>query len=87
MPTLFIVHIRLLAMMSEEKLIQIGQVIKQLAFSKYKSNLDFAAACEVDEKTIRRIFAGKQNFSIQILGRICKVLDIKMSTLLIMVKE
>lgn len=68
--------------MSEEQLQQLGTIISDKAKAKFKSNLDFAVACDVDEKSIRRILKGKQNFSIQIYSKICSALDVKMSELL-----
>lgn len=68
--------------MSEDFLVKLGSVISEKAKSKYKSNLDFAYACDIDEKSIRRILKGKQNFSINIFLRICIALNIKMSELL-----
>lgn len=68
--------------MSEDFLIKLGQVISVKAKLKFKTNLEFASACEVDEKTVRRILKGEQNFSINIFFKICNVLDTKMSILL-----
>ncbi|MET3032488.1 helix-turn-helix domain-containing protein [Flavobacterium johnsoniae] len=68
--------------MSEEFLIQLGNNINARAKAKFKTNLEFASACEIDEASIRRILKGKQNFSIKIFLKICTALDIKMSELL-----
>lgn len=68
--------------MSEEQLIQLGQIINNRAKAKYNSNLEFASACDIDEKSIRRILNGKQNFSINIFSKICSALVVKMSELL-----
>ncbi|WP_319624861.1 helix-turn-helix transcriptional regulator [Flavobacterium cupriresistens] len=68
--------------MSEEFLIKLGDNINARAKAKFKTNLEFASACEIDEASIRRILKGKQNFSIKIFLRICTALDIKMSELL-----
>jgi DNA-binding Xre family transcriptional regulator len=68
--------------MPEEFLSKIGFLIKNKAKTKYKNNLEFASACDIDEKSIRRIFLGKQNFSIFIFSKICNALEIKMSDLL-----
>lgn len=72
--------------MSEDQLIQIGLLIKNKAKTKYKNNLEFASACDIDEKSIRRIFKGKQNFSILIFAKISIALEIKMSELLSEIK-
>lgn len=69
--------------MSEEQLIQLGQLINDRAKAKYNSNLEFASACDIDEKSIRRILNGKQNFSINIFSKICTALGVKMSELLL----
>jgi DNA-binding Xre family transcriptional regulator len=68
--------------MSEEQLVQLGQLINDRAKAKFSSNLEFASACDIDEKSIRRILKGNQNFSITIFSKICSALDIKMSDLL-----
>jgi DNA-binding Xre family transcriptional regulator len=68
--------------MSEEQLIQLGQLINDRAKAKFSNNLEFASACDIDEKSIRRIIKGNQNFSITIFSKICSALDIKMSDLL-----
>lgn len=68
--------------MSEEQLIQIGELLKNRAKTKFKSNLEFASACDIDEKSIRRIMKGKQNFSIILFSKICNALNIKMSEIL-----
>lgn len=68
--------------MSEDFLIKLGQIINVKAKLRYKTNLEFASACEIDEKSIRRILKGEQNFSINIFLKICNALDTKMSVLL-----
>ena len=68
--------------MSEKQLIQLGQLINDRAKAKFSNNLEFASACDIDEKSIRRILKGNQNFSITIFTKICSALDIKMSDLL-----
>lgn len=68
--------------MSEELLAKLGEIIKAKAKTKFKNNLEFASACDIDEKSIRRILKGDQNFSIQIFSKICSALDVKMSELL-----
>ena len=68
--------------MSEEQLVQLGQLINERAKAKFINNLEFASACDIDEKSIRRILNGKQNFSINIFSKICSALGVKMSELL-----
>jgi transcriptional regulator with XRE-family HTH domain len=68
--------------MSEEQLIQLGKLINGRAKASFTSNLEFASACDIDEKSIRRILKGKQNFSINIFSKICSALGVKMSELL-----
>jgi transcriptional regulator with XRE-family HTH domain len=65
----------------QDILAKAGDYIRKKAKLKFKSNVEFAYACEVDEKTIRRIFRGEQNLSIKVLKRICEALDIKLSDL------
>ena len=62
-------------------LLQIADVISKKAKSKYKSNVEFANVCNVNESTIRRVLQGKQNVSLKILKVICEHLDIKLSDL------
>lgn len=70
--------------MPKEKdiLIQIADVINKKAKAKFKSNVEFANVCDVNESTIRRVLQGKQNISIKVLKRICDALEIKVSDLL-----
>ena len=70
--------------MAKEKdvLIKIGDSIGKKAKTKFKSNVEFANVCDVNESTIRRILRGEQNISIKVLKRICEALEIKMSDLL-----
>jgi transcriptional regulator with XRE-family HTH domain len=60
----------------------LGNAIGKKAKAKFKTNVDFAFACDVDEKSIRRILNGEQNVSIMVMKRICSALEIKMSELL-----
>ncbi|MGG7034410.1 MAG: helix-turn-helix domain-containing protein [Flavobacterium sp.] len=68
--------------MSEDFLVNLGRIIGEKAKAKFKTNLDFAFACDIDEKSIRRILKGEQNLSINIFLKICTALDVKMSELL-----
>jgi DNA-binding Xre family transcriptional regulator len=68
--------------MSDAALQALGKIIQEKAKAKFKSNLEFAYACDIDEKSIRRILNGKQNFSINIFSKICTALGVKMSELL-----
>lgn len=68
--------------MPEETLVKLGNAIGKKAKAKFKTNVDFAFACDVDEKSVRRILNGEQNISIMVLKRICSALEIKMSELL-----
>jgi len=69
--------------MSEEQLVKLGRIINDRAKAKFSNNLEFASACDIDEKSTRRILKGKQNFSINIFSKICNALDVKMSSLLL----
>jgi transcriptional regulator with XRE-family HTH domain len=70
--------------MSKEKdvLVKLADSIGKRAKIKFKSNVEFANVCDVNESSIRRILQGQQNISIKVLKRICESLDIKMSELL-----
>ena len=70
--------------MSKEKdiLVKLSDFIGKKAKVKFKSNVEFANVCNVNESTIRRILLGEQNISIKVLKRICEALDLKMSDLL-----
>jgi DNA-binding XRE family transcriptional regulator len=48
---------------------------------KFKPKLEFAAAADHEETTIRRVLKGKQNLSIKLLQQICNSLAIKLSDL------
>ena len=37
--------------MSEEQLVQLGQLINDRAKAKFSNNLEFASACDIDEKS------------------------------------
>lgn len=70
--------------MPKEKdiLVKLGDHIGKRAKTKFKSNVEFANVCDVNESTIRRILRGEQNLSIKVLKRICEALEIKTSDLL-----
>lgn len=70
--------------MSKEKdvLVKLADSIGKRAKVKFKSNVEFANVCDVNESTIRRILQGQQNISVKVLKRICEALEIKMSDLL-----
>jgi len=70
--------------MSKEKdiLVRVGDYIGKRAKVKFKSNVEFANTCDINESTVRRILQGKQNISLKVLKRICEALDVKMSDLL-----
>lgn len=58
---------------------KLNDYIKRAAKKRYKSNLAFATACDIDEKTVRRIYSGEHNLSIKLLEKICEALEIKPS--------
>mgnify|MGYP001611164381 CR=1 FL=1 len=58
---------------------KLNDYIKKVAKKRYKSNLAFATACDIDEKTVRRIYSGKHNLSVKLLEKICEALEIKPS--------
>jgi len=49
---------------------------------KYKSNLEFAMVCGIDEKTVRLIQQEKINLSLGKLKQICDAQNIKLSKVL-----
>lgn len=59
----------------------LGKRIEQLATEKYKTQLEFAATCDVDERTLRRIFKAEQNASILVLRKIANGLEISLKEL------
>ena len=63
--------------MPQELLMKIAVEINKRYQEKYPTKLEFSYAANVDEKTIRRVLNGKQNISLVLIDRICKVLDIK----------
>ena len=70
--------------MSKEKdiLVKMSAVISKRAKEKFKSNVEFADVCNINESSVRRILLGKQNISVKVLKNICEALEIKMSDLL-----
>lgn len=73
--------------MSEEFLLKLGAEVEKRYKLKFVSKLEFSFACDVDEKTIRRLFKGEQNISILLLKKICDALEIKLSELIISIEE
>ncbi|MBE7443503.1 MAG: helix-turn-helix transcriptional regulator [Flavobacteriales bacterium] len=70
-------------MLSNEKFLQsLGRKIEKLYIEKYKNQSDFAAACEVDTRTIRRIIKAEQNPTILILRKIALALDFNLKDLI-----
>lgn len=63
-------------------LTRLGKNISKLASKKYGSNVEFANVCNVSEATVRRVIAGKQNLSLNLLQRICEALEVQMTDLL-----
>lgn len=60
---------------------KLGDHVQKKARAKFKSNSEFADISGVNEKTIRRIYSGKQNLTIKVLEKICIALEIKISDL------
>ena len=70
-------------MLSNDKFLHnLGKRIEELYIKKYKNQSDFAAACEVDTRTIRRIIKSEQNPTILVLRRIAIALDIELKELI-----
>ena len=53
------------------------------AGKKYSSNQEFADVCGLTEGTVRKIFLGKENFSMGSFKKMSNALEVKMSDLLI----
>jgi transcriptional regulator with XRE-family HTH domain len=70
----------------EELLVALGNYIAGYIGNnpkaKFKSNVEFANVCDINESTVRRILQGKQNISVKVLMRIAEALDINMSDFL-----
>ncbi|MBI2259418.1 MAG: hypothetical protein HYU67_11055 [Flavobacteriia bacterium] len=66
-------------MESYEFLIKFSEYVNSEYVKFYKSKYDFAIACNVDEKTIRRVLKAEQNISFKILINICSALNTKPS--------
>jgi transcriptional regulator with XRE-family HTH domain len=49
-------------------------------------NVELVNVSNVDEKTIRRSFAGEQNVSVKVLQRICEVLGADLATFFPIIK-
>lgn len=70
-------------MLSNDKFLQnLGRKIENLYIEKYKNQSDFAAACEVDTRTVRRIIKSEQNPTILVLRKIATALDIELKELI-----
>lgn len=59
----------------------IAVIINREYPKKFKTKLEFAAAADVEETTIRRVLKGEQNLSIKLLQQICNAIDIQLSDL------
>ena len=59
----------------------IAVIINREFPKKFKTNVEFAAAADVEEATIRRVLKGEQNLSIKLLQQICSAIDITLSDL------
>ena len=54
---------------------------------KYKTKVEFAAASDVEEATIRRVLKGEQNISVKLLEQICLAIDIDLHELFTEIHE
>jgi transcriptional regulator with XRE-family HTH domain len=66
---------------------KLAKIIKEKSKAKFKTKIDFAYACDLDERTIRRILKGEQNLSVRVLKQVCLALDLKISDLFKSVDE
>ncbi len=70
-------------MISNEKFLQkLGKRIEELYLAKFDNQTEFATACDVDTRTIRRIIKAEQNSTIIVLRRIAKALEVDLSDLI-----
>ncbi len=70
-------------MLTNDKFLQtLGKKIDEESIKKYKTQSDFAAACDVDTRTIRRIIKAEQNPTIIVLRGIAIALDIELKDLI-----
>jgi len=69
-------------MISDDKYLQsLGKKVEGLYIKKYKNQSEFAVACEVDTRTVRRIIKAEQNPTILVLRKIASALDIELKEL------
>ncbi len=59
----------------------IAVIINREYPKKFTTKVEFAAASDVEEATIRRVLKGEQNLSIKLLQQICTAIDVKLSDL------
>lgn len=74
-------------MVEEDVTVRLCRYINKNFRPKYKSNVDFALECGIDEKTVRLIQQEKYNLSISLLKRICDSQDVKLSEVLKAIQE
>jgi DNA-binding XRE family transcriptional regulator len=71
-----------LSQMESELTLKICRYIHKNFRSQYKSNMEFADACGIDEKTVRLIQQEKYNLSLLKFKQICDAQSTKMSDVL-----
>jgi transcriptional regulator with XRE-family HTH domain len=70
-------------MLTDEKFLQkLGQKIERLSNEKFRTQMDFSAASNIDSRTIRRIIKCEQNPTIIILRKIANSLGIELHDLI-----
>ncbi|MBP6091614.1 MAG: helix-turn-helix transcriptional regulator [Crocinitomicaceae bacterium] len=67
---------------NEEFLVKLGKRIEEAYLPKFKSQTEFALACDVDTRTIRRIIKAEQNPTILVLRGIANALECELTNLI-----
>ena len=66
---------------NDKYLIKLGKKIQKLSKENYTSKVALAKACEIDPRSIGRIYKGTQNPTIITLRKISKALDMDLEEL------
>lgn len=70
-------------MVSDKKYLELlGMRIEEAYLPKFKSQIEFAMACDVDARTIRRIIRAEQNPTILVLRRVAAALNVQLKDLI-----
>ena len=63
---------------NEKFLLELGKRIEKSAMVRYTTQIKFAEECEVDARTIRRIYKAQQNPTVLVLKQIANALGVKL---------